>query len=220
MSANELKDCLKVYFIAGTINSERPIHDVLKEAIAGGISMFQFREKDDSALTESAKEKLATELFHICKENNVPFIVNDDAELAIKIGADGLHIGQEDAAALSVRADLKNKWLGVSVHSEEEAQKAIADGADYLGIGPVFPTNSKDDAKAVQGTVLIEKLRKKGFSIPIVGIGGINEHNAGAVMEAGADGVSVISAISKAPNVRQAVKMLKREVNNQAKAKS
>ncbi|MFY4774442.1 thiamine phosphate synthase [Metabacillus sp. RGM 3146] len=210
----KIRDCLKVYFIAGTLNCEKPLKEVLKEALTAGITMFQFREKGKGSLQGAAKEKLAAELFEMCKENGVPFIVNDDLELAVKIGADGLHIGQEDAAAITAKNEMKNKWLGVSVHTVEEAKKAIEDGADYLGIGPIFPTDSKDDAKAVQGTSLIENLRKIGISFPIVGIGGINEHNAGTVIEAGADGVSVISAISKAPDIRQSVKQLKREILN------
>jgi thiamine-phosphate pyrophosphorylase len=184
--------------------------EILKEAIVGGITLFQFREKGEGALKGVEKNELAKELQAICRNHQIPFIVNDDIELALAIDADGVHIGQEDESVETVRKQIGKKILGVSVHTIEEAQGAIRDGADYFGIGPVFPTTTKLDAKASQGTKLIEVLRAKGYAIPIVGIGGITAENAPSVVEAGADGVSVINAISQADSPQSAARDLSR----------
>jgi len=200
----DLHELLSVYFIMGSPNCKKEPKEVLTEAIAGGITLFQFREKGDGALTGEEKYSFAKELLAICKEHKIPFIVNDDIELALEIAADGVHIGQEDEPVKAVRAMIGDMILGVSVHTEEEAMLALQDGADYFGIGPVYPTKTKEDAKPSKGTSLIEALRKNGYTIPIVGIGGITSENAASVIEAGADGVSVITAISHAKSQRVA----------------
>jgi thiamine-phosphate pyrophosphorylase len=207
-----LRDSLKVYFIMGSPNCKENSVQVLKEAIEGGITLFQFREKGTDALTGDSKVELAKELQKVCQEHQIPFIVNDDIELAITLNADGVHIGQEDEHVEDVRKKIGDKIIGVSVHSYEEAMAGVAGGADYFGIGPVFPTKTKEDAKPSNGTKLIEELRERGLSIPIVGIGGITAKNAGAVIQAGADGVSVITAISHAPSVKDAAKALRKSV--------
>ncbi|MDP4099305.1 thiamine phosphate synthase [Paenibacillus sp. P96] len=201
---------LAVYFIMGSINCpDRSPVAVLREAIAGGVTLFQFREKGAGALTGQAAYELARELQAVCREGGVPFIVNDDVDMAAALGADGIHVGQEDAPADSLRDRLGYKAIvGVSAHTLEEAGRAIRDGADYLGIGPVYPTRSKHDARTVQGTRLIQELRGLGIDIPLVGIGGITPGNAPPVLAAGADGVSVISAISGAEDPRQAAAAL------------
>lgn len=209
-----IKDALKLYFIMGSPNCHRDPVNILEEAIHGGISLFQFREKGQGALSGAEKKKLATALQQVCKEANIPFIVNDDIDLAVEIDADGVHIGQEDEAASSVRKRIgADKWVGVSAHTIEEAERAIKDGADYLGLGPIYPTSSKDDAESVKGTAIIRQFREHGFSIPLVGIGGITSTNAAAVMEAGADGVSVISAISGSEDVEGAAIRLNQAVH-------
>lgn len=207
-----LREALRVYFIMGSNNCLKDPVEVLKEAIAGGITIFQFREKGEGALTGAEKYSLAKELQRMCKANHIPFIVNDDIELALELNADGVHIGQEDETVKSVRGKIGDKILGVSVHSKEEALAALRDGADYFGIGPVFPTTTKADAKPSRGTILIEALRKDGFNIPIVGIGGITIENAQSVVAAGADGVSVITAISHAESPLEAVQALGRNI--------
>ncbi|MGG5254328.1 thiamine phosphate synthase [Neobacillus sp. SM06] len=207
-----LRSILKVYFIAGSPNCTKNPKEVLQEAIAGGITLFQFREKGKGALTGEAKFMLANELQQICRNHGVPFIVNDDVELALRLDADGVHIGQEDEPVETVRSKIGDKILGVSAHTLEEVHAAIEQGADYLGIGPIFPTSTKEDVKPVQGTTFIRELRRKGIDIPLVGIGGINSENASVVMEAGADGVSVITAISLATNIHEAAKQLKNQV--------
>jgi thiamine-phosphate pyrophosphorylase len=212
INREKLRQFLKVYFIMGSVNCRKNPLQVLQEAIEGGITLFQFREKGKGALTGVAKFQLAQQLQKICQKNGVPFIVNDDIDLAIALDADGVHIGQEDETAEIVRERIgKHKILGVSVHTIEEAQKAVRDGADYLGLGPIFPTQTKEDAKAVQGTNLIVALRNLGMDIPIVGIGGITPENAKSVISAGADGVSVITAITHAPSITDAAALLRRQ---------
>ena len=210
------RDALKVYFIMGSPNCLKDPKEVLKEAIAGGITFFQFREKGKGALMGEKKLTLAKELQSICREHHIPFIVNDDIELAITLDADGVHIGQEDEPVQTVRNKIgPDKILGVSVHSEEEAQNAIDGGADYFGIGPVFPTITKEDAKPSRGTTLIEALRSQGCSTPIVGIGGITIQNAASVVKAGADGVSIITAISHAEYPEEAARALRKNIEGE-----
>lgn len=210
----ELRSKLQLYFIVGSTNCKEDPEKVLLEAINGGITMFQFREKGEGALTGTGKLNLAQKLQHRCKEHAVPFIVNDDIELALALNADGVHIGQDDEDASTVRKKLgEGKIVGVSAHTLMEVKKAIADGADYIGAGPIYPTSTKEDAEPVKGTSLIEEVRKNGIRIPIVGIGGINEGNARAVIEAGADGVSVITAISLAEDIYKSAAALKKTVS-------
>ncbi|MEH7247967.1 thiamine phosphate synthase [Neobacillus niacini] len=207
-----IKEALKVYFIMGSTNCKENPAQVLRHAIEGDITLFQFREKGNGALTGDKKIELAKELQQICKEYRIPFIVNDDINLAIALNADGVHIGQEDEPIEVVRKKLGDKIIGVSVHSDDEAMTALAGGADYFGIGPIFPTRTKEDAKPSNGTKLIEELRARGVTLPIVGIGGITAETAGSVIQAGADGVSVITAISHADSVTEAAKELRNSV--------
>lgn len=209
----DLREALRVYFIMGSTNCLKDPVEVLNEAIAGGITLFQFREKGEGALVGSEKYALAKDLQNLCRDHQIPFIVNDDIELAVAIDADGVHIGQEDETVKMVREKIgADKILGVSVHTTEEAMAASQDGADYFGIGPVFPTKTKADAKPSRGTTLIEKLRKDGCRTPIVGIGGITIENARSVIDAGGDGVSVITAISQAESPLEAAKSLRNSV--------
>ncbi|WP_226645258.1 thiamine phosphate synthase [Mesobacillus subterraneus] len=210
ISPEQMRSMLKLYFIAGSTNCFKDPVKVLEEAIRGGITIFQYREKGEGCLEKIEKLELGKKLQRLCLDNGIPFIVNDDIELALKLDADGVHIGQEDEDTVQVRRKIGNKILGVSVHNLEEAEKAKLAGADYFGVGPIFPTATKKNTRAVQGTVFLEQL--KDFGVPIVGIGGINADNAGAVMAAGADGVSVITAISQAEDVKAAAVRLKEKV--------
>lgn len=209
---NDLRDSLRVYFIMGSPNCLKDPAEVLTEAIAGGITLFQFREKGVGALKGTEKFALAKQLQGICREHQIPFIVNDDIELALALKADGVHIGQEDEPVKVVKGKIGEMILGVSVHTTEEAMSAIREGADYFGIGPVFPTKTKADAKPSRGTMLIEELRNNGCDFPIVGIGGITIENARSVVEAGADGVSVITAISHAESPLEAARALRTNI--------
>ncbi|PYZ97838.1 thiamine phosphate synthase [Alteribacter lacisalsi] len=200
-----VREKLKVYLIAGSKDTSSPLPVVLNEAIAGGITLFQFREKGPGAMEGQMKEALAMQLLKQCRNSGVPFIVNDDVDLALQIDADGIHVGQDDEDAAEVRKKAgKNKILGVSVHTVEEAYTAVEAGADYLGAGPIYKTGSKDDAKKESGPEWITEIRRNGIDIPVAAIGGINAGNGKEVIEAGADGLSVISAITMAPSPYQA----------------
>ncbi|UYO35531.1 thiamine phosphate synthase [Bacillus zhangzhouensis] len=205
----QIKQQLSVYFIMGTVNTSRQSFDVVKEAIQGGITMFQFREKGEKALQGEEKVQVARQIQALCQEANVPFIVNDDVQLAIDLDADGVHVGQEDTNAKDVRQRIGNKILGVSTHNLDEVKQAMKDGADYVGMGPVYPTETKKDTRSVQGVSLITEVRRLGLQIPIVGIGGITYGNAAPVIQAGADGVSIISAISQSADPKKAAEELK-----------
>ncbi|MEH7798065.1 thiamine phosphate synthase [Bacillus safensis] len=205
----QIKQQLSVYFILGTANTTRQPLDVVKVAIQGGITMFQFREKGEKALQGEEKKQLARQIQALCQEANVPFIVNDDVQLAIDLDADGVHVGQEDTNAKDVRERIGNKILGVSTHNLDEVKQAMKDGADYVGMGPVYPTETKKDTRSVQGVSLITEVRRHGLQIPIVGIGGITYDNAAPVIQAGADGISIISAISQSADPKKAAEELK-----------
>lgn len=149
----KLFDQPAIYFIMGTENTAgREPLDVLEQALEGGIDLFQLREKGPAALQGKELMNFAWDCKTLCNQYGVPFLINDDVELACEIEADGIHIGQEDAEASIVRKRVgKNRIVGVSVHSVEEARLAVHSGADYLGMGPVFGTRSKSDAKAPAG---------------------------------------------------------------------
>ncbi|MEC1720938.1 thiamine phosphate synthase [Schinkia azotoformans] len=211
-SEEELRKKLQLYFVMGSNNCLKDPEIVLQEAIEGGITFFQFREKGTHAKKGSEKIKLAKKLQAICKQNGIPFIVNDDLELALEIDADGIHIGQEDEDPLKVRKMIGDKLLGISVHNLNEANQALAQGANYLGVGPMYETTTKKDIREVKGPEVIVELRENNLTVPIVGIGGIQKGLIKPVIEAGADGVAVISAISNSENPREAVKDLLEEM--------
>lgn len=183
---------------------------ILKEALQAGITMFQFREKGPNALTGHAYEKFARDCQKLCKKYQVPFIVNDDVALAIKLKADGIHIGQDDLHISIVRERIGDMLLGISVHSNAELQVALQYKADYVGIGPIFATRSKHDAKAPSGTAFLQQVRLQHPDLPIVAIGGIKPTNAQTVLKAGSDGVAVISAICESEDIYKTVANLKK----------
>ncbi|MEC0230483.1 thiamine phosphate synthase [Paenibacillus alba] len=214
MNSQQLRDALRLYLVMGSPNCGRADpYAVLEAAIAGGITMFQFREKGSGALEGPAKRELGARLRRLCAQHKVPFIVNDEEGLALELEADGIHIGQEDAPAAAVRQRLKNMIVGVSAHDPEEAQAALAEGADYLGVGPQYATRTKLDAREVRGPAMIERIRQGGIRLPLVGIGGIDATNAAPVIQAGADGIAVVSAIAAAGSPREAAEKLWRIIN-------
>lgn len=201
---------VRVYFIMGSFNAayEEPL-EVLEQALRGGITCFQLREKGPNALQGDEKLAFAKSCQQLCRVFGVPFIVNDDIELARRIGADGVHVGQDDLSAAEVRKQIgEDTLLGVSVHSIEEATAALAAGADYIGMGPVYQTGSKPDAKPVAGTSRISEVAALFPELPIVGIGGITSANLDSVIKSGADGVSIISAIAGAGNPEMAARSI------------
>lgn len=177
-----------VYLI--TDQNDRLIGRV-REAIAGGVSVVQYRNKSRDRAALHAR---GAELRQLCAGAGIPFIVNDDLELALALDADGLHLGQEDGDPEEARRRLGPKrLLGISTHSLLEAQRAEAIGADYIGFGAMFPTGSKD-VEHIPGVDALAAIRPH-ISIPIVAIGGINRDNASAVIDAGADAVATISGV-------------------------
>ncbi|WP_339276160.1 thiamine phosphate synthase [Paenibacillus sp. FSL W8-0426] len=205
LDMERVRRAMRLYLVMGSVNATHDPVEVLRQAIAGGITLFQFREKGTGALTGTARIALAERLREVCGQHSIPFIVNDDLELAVALQADGVHVGQDDADAALVRARIgPGRMLGVSAHSVTEARRAVQAGADYLGVGPMYPTRSKADAHAVLGPAGIAELRAAGIAVPLVGIGGIAADTAADVMAAGADGVAVISAVAGAADVRAA----------------
>lgn len=169
----------------------KTLYSQVELALKGGATMIQIREKD---LDENTFLKEAEQIQSLCAKYCVPFIVNDNVELAVKIGADGVHVGQSDMAAKDVRALIgKDKILGVSAQTVEQALEAQKCGADYLGTGAIFPTGSKDDAQ-VLGVQTLKEICS-AVNIPVVAIGGISKDNILELKKSGIAGVSVISAI-------------------------
>ncbi|WP_349773560.1 thiamine phosphate synthase [Rummeliibacillus stabekisii] len=200
------KENLAVYLIMGTQNCIEPPLQVLEQALQAGITMFQLREKGEGALTGIELEMFTRECQKLCKQYEVPFIVNDHIDLALKIEADGVHIGQDDMALEKVRTKFKGKVIGVSVHTKEELVQAVNQDADYVGIGPIYETKSKQDAKKPAGVAFLQQARVLYPNLPIVAIGGITVHNAQPLKKSGADGVAIISAICQSEDCRPVVK--------------
>ena len=174
----------------------RDLRSLLDAVLAGGCRLVQLREKT-MPLVELLP--LARSLARRCREAGALFIVNDRADLALAADAGGLHVGQDDLPALAARRLLRpGMVLGVSTHDEAQAGRAVADGADYVAVGSIFPTATKAGFQLV-GLDLIRRLRPV-VPVPLVGIGGITTDNAPAVLGAGADAVAVISAICATPD--------------------
>jgi len=182
----------------------RDLASLLDAVLAGGGRLVQLRDK---RVPMSDVYPLAARLRARCREAGALFIVNDRADLALAVDADGLHVGQDDLPAAAARRILPRRMvLGMSTHDPEQARRALADGADYVAVGSVFPTGTKEAFQLV-GPELVRKLRPE-IPVPLVGIGGITADNAGQVVAAGADAVAVISAICAAPDPASATRLL------------
>ncbi|WP_047982648.1 thiamine phosphate synthase [Ornithinibacillus contaminans] len=203
-----LAEKLRKYFIMGTQNSKQDPVVVLEEAAKAGITAFQYREKGDNALTGARKLELGKQLRQICWEHDILFFVNDDVDLVEPLEADGIHVGQDDLTVQEIRALMPDKIIGLSVSNVREVEQSPIVLVDYLGAGPIFRTSTKTDAKEPVGTAWIASLRKQFPSMPVVGIGGISTENAENVIQAGADGVAVISAITDAKDIKRAIEYL------------
>lgn len=178
----------------------------VKEAIEGGVTFVQLREKN---LDNESFVKEAIEIQSLCRNHNIPFIINDNVEIAKKINADGVHVGQRDMEAGNVRKLIgEDKILGVSAQTVEQAVLAEKQGADYLGVGAIFPTGSKADADDVSYDTL--KNICSAVKIPVVAIGGINADNVSELEHSGISGIAVISAIFAADDIKAAAEKLKK----------
>ena len=192
----------------------RTLHEVVKESLDGGVTFVQLREKqlDEEHFLQEAKD-----LKELCSEYHVPFVINDNVELAIEMDADGVHVGQSDMEAGDVRAKLgPDKIIGVSAQTVEQAVLAEKHGADYLGVGAVFPTGSKDDADDVSYETL--KAICEAVSIPVIAIGGITQENVKELAGSGICGIAVISAIYAQQDIRKASEDLKKETQRMVEA--
>ena len=180
---------------------------VAEAAILGGADVLQLRDKESSS---GRLYRVAMQLRKLTRDANIPFIVNDRLDIALAADADGVHVGQADLPASVVRGIMgPGRILGVSVDTVEEALLAEKDGADYLGVGPVFEARgTKPDAGEPLGVDRIARIRRH-CRLPIVAIGGIDAENAGKVRDAGADAAAVISAVGTADDIARAVRRLK-----------
>jgi len=192
-----------LYLISDTSFSLGRTHEeVVRAGIAGGAGVVQLREK---SLAPDMALPIALRLRELTRDAGVIFIINDSVELALAVGADGVHLGQGDMPVSTARGLLgAGRIIGVSTHSTSEALAAQYNGADYIGFGPMFETATKDAGKA-KGPDALRLIREK-VKIPIVAIGGINAANAVDVISAGADAVAVISAVTAADDMESAAR--------------
>lgn len=183
----------------------RDFYEAVEEALRAGVTLLQLREKHlglEDLVAEGKKVKA------LCRKYQVPFLVDDNVEAAKILEADGVHLGQEDEAIQKARAALgPDAIIGISAHNLEEALEAQAQGADYLGVGALYPTGSKKDASLLPAGML--KKIVQAVRIPVAGIGGIQEDRMEEVLDQGAAGCAMISAILGAPDITAAVSRMK-----------
>ena len=184
---------------------KQSLYEQVESALKGGVTCVQLREKEldyDSFLSE------AIQIAALCKRYGVPLFINDNVDIAIACGADGVHVGQDDMAAANVRQKVgSSMMIGVSVHNVDEAKKAVRDGADCLGVGAVFTTSTKADASVLPISEV--KAICDAVDIPVVAIGGINKGNILQLSGSGVDGIAVVSAIFSSENIEEECKQLR-----------
>ena len=202
---NQILRGWKLYVILDKelIGNQDPV-EIVKAVAAGGGTAIQWRDKKGSA---REAVKVVSQLKEDNSLKNMYIIINDRVDLTLAAGADGVHLGQDDLPLFWARKLLGEKFIGISTHSEEEARQAEREGADYISLGPIFPTQTKKDTGPPLGVKKIEKV-KKTRGIPLIAIGGINETNIEEVIAAGADVVAVSSAVLKAKDVAAATREL------------
>ena len=183
----------------------RTLYEQVEDALKGGATFIQLREKK---LDKEDFLKEAIEIQALCRQYHVPFVINDDVDIALQMDADGVHVGQSDMEAGDVRAQLgPDKIIGVSAQTVEQAVLAEQRGADYLGVGAVFPTGSKDDADDISHDTL--QAICEAVQIPVIAIGGISKNNVLQLKGRGICGIAVISAIFAQPDIQAATEELK-----------
>ncbi|QRN41298.1 MAG: thiamine phosphate synthase [Neisseriaceae bacterium] len=190
---------LALYFIMGSQDTQNPLK-ILESALQKGITLFQFREKGRKAKTGNDCFMFAKTCQNLCHQYHVPFLVNDNIDLALSLNADGVHVGADDMPLKELKKILpEHMILGYSVHNEQDLALALQEKVDYIGVGPIFPTNSKSDAKEPIGIKELTSIKKTAPNIPIVAIGGINANNYQPVLQTGIEGIAFISAICQNP---------------------
>jgi len=199
------------YFITDKNLSKKGIISDAKEAIRAGVRYVQYRSKDMDSEKAYAE---ALRLRRLCKD--ITFLINDRVDLALRVDADGVHLGQDDLPVAMARRLLgENKIIGLTVHSIREAKEAKKSGADYIAVSPIYVTKTKRDAGKPHGPALIKKIKKAG-KLPVVAIGGINLSNAEEVIRAGADGLCAISCVVTKPDVSKEIERFQRLFYNSA----
>ena len=203
---DEIRRAMLLYAVTDQswLNEGQTLLSVCEEVLDNGATFLQIREKD---LSPAAFEAEAAKLKALCERHRVPYVVNDSVEIALVIGADGVHVGQSDIRGRDIRAIIgPDKILGISAGTVAEAIAAEQAGADYIGVGAVFSTSTKRNARNLS----VEQLRQiaGAVSIPVVAIGGINPNNLTELTGSGVDGVAVVSAIFAAPDPGAATRAL------------
>ena len=206
MKKDKIKKAMQLYLVTDRHwLKAHSLYEDVEAAINGGVTCVQLREKH---LNRQLFVQEAKELKELCNQNQIPLIINDNVEVMLEVDADGIHVGQSDMQAQDVRKLIgSDKVLGVSVQTVEQAITAQNAGADYLGVGAVFPTGTKDDAIEVDLATLQDICQH--VDIPIVAIGGINQENLLQLKGSGIDGIAVVSAIMAAEDIIEATKQLK-----------
>ncbi|MCQ2580281.1 MAG: thiamine phosphate synthase [Treponemataceae bacterium] len=205
MTNDRIKDAMFLYAVTDrTWAKEKTLLEQIEDALIGGATCIQLREK---ALDYKDFLDEALLVKELCRKYSVPFIINDNVDIAIEAGADGIHVGQSDMELLKVRQKTGGKmFIGVSAQTVEQALEAQKNGADYLGVGAVFPTSTKKDADAVK----LETLKDicSAVEIPVVAIGGITKDNMKELKGSGIAGVALVSAIFAAKNIKAECQLL------------
>ncbi len=200
---------LRLYVVLDpAVAGGRSVVEIAEQAIAGGATMLQLRDKrsPDREVFDAA-----TAIARLCRTASVPFIVNDRVDIAWASGANGVHLGHDDLPPEVARRLLGNDaTIGMSAGNPAELAAALPAQPDYLGVGPMYATSTKSDAGAPVGPAMVRTLRNAAPATPLVGIGGITAANAAAVLAAGADGIAVVSAVVAAPDVAAATRALRR----------
>lgn len=179
--------------------------EIAESALKGGAKIIQLRDKNCS---DRYFYEAGLKIKELCKEYGAVFIVNDRVHIALALDADGVNVGQSDLPCYVVKEILgKNKIVGISASTIEEAVQAEKDGADYIGFGPVFPTETKKDCECVSGLEILKQV-KESVNVPVAAIGGINKNNIGVVSETGADMCCVVSAVVCENNMTEATENL------------
>lgn len=190
--------------------AEDAMEKVTADLLSGGVDILQLRAKGIPLETVSA---IAQKLIALCKAAGVPFILNDYPEMAVELGADGVHIGQDDGSIYDVRSRIRTDMIiGRSTHSLAQARQAFADGADYIGFGPVFPTPTKAGRPAIGMHDIAEMEREVGSKIPAFCIGGIKPDNLGEVLAAGARRCVIVSNLLTALDISMATRAIKSSI--------
>lgn len=205
-SKEEIRSSMLLYAVTDRmwLKEGQSLVDVCRDVLGNGATFLQIREKD---LDEAEFEQEAQQLKALCSQFRVPFVVNDSVEIAVDIDADGVHVGQSDIKGRDIRAMIgPDKILGISAGTVEEAKAAEAAGADYIGVGAVFGTSTKKDARNLAGDAL--RQIAASVDIPVVAIGGISKDNLPQLAGSGVDGIAVVSAIFGAENPGQATQEL------------